>query len=446
MDLPWYLCVAFLVPLVAALDFKYHHEEEMEAFLKDVAQTYDSITHLHSIGKSVAGRNLWVLVVGRFPREHRIGIPEFKYIANMHGDEAVGRELLLHLIDHLVKNDGKDPEITRLINNTRIHIMPTMNPDGFESVEIPDCYYSKGRFNKNEYDLNRNFPDGFENNSEIIQPETQAIKNWLESETFVLSANLHGGALVASYPFDNGIPATGTKWGHSLTPDNDVFEYLAYTYSSKNPEMSVENSCKNSMNFLNGITNGFMWYPLKGGMQDYNYIWAQCFEITLEVSCCKYPPEENLPNFWKNNQKSLINYMKQVHLGVKGQIFDMNKYPVPNAIVETIGRKHICPYRTNRFGEYYLLLLPGSYTINATVPGHQSVLKQVTIPENLQNSSALRMDFHLPFQVKSNHNMTTRISCSEIPLYTYFKSNSDRLKSPFISLFLLTFASIFYLK
>ena len=34
------------------------------------------------------GRNLWVLVVGRSPKEHRIGIPEFKYVANMHGDEV----------------------------------------------------------------------------------------------------------------------------------------------------------------------------------------------------------------------------------------------------------------------------------------------------------------------------------------------------------------------
>ncbi|KAF5928278.1 hypothetical protein HPG69_014883 [Diceros bicornis minor] len=122
------LWLGLLLPLVAALDFRYHHQAEMEAFLKAVARNYSSITHLHSIGKSVRanphghprhttgtcvkpqsslvilkdnlffylflpceGRNLWVLVVGRFPKEHRIGIPEFKYVANMHGDEVCMR-------------------------------------------------------------------------------------------------------------------------------------------------------------------------------------------------------------------------------------------------------------------------------------------------------------------------------------------------------------------
>lgn len=59
--------------------------------------------------------------------------------------QTVGRELLLHLIDYLVTSHGKDAEITHLINSTRIHIMPSMNPDGFEAVKKPDCYYSNGR-------------------------------------------------------------------------------------------------------------------------------------------------------------------------------------------------------------------------------------------------------------------------------------------------------------
>jgi hypothetical protein len=59
------------------------------------------------------------------------------------------------------------------------------------------------RYNARGYDLNRNFPDYFTKNQKAQQPETKAIRDWIERIPFVLSANLHGGALVASYPFDN---------------------------------------------------------------------------------------------------------------------------------------------------------------------------------------------------------------------------------------------------
>ncbi|XP_010597019.1 carboxypeptidase M isoform X2 [Loxodonta africana] len=386
------LWLGLLLPLVAALDFNYHHQEAMEEFLKSVAQNYSSITHLHSIGKSVKGRNLWVLVVGRFPKEHRIGVPEFKYVANMHGDETVGRELLLHLIEYLVTNDGKDPEITNLINSTRIHIMPSMNPDGFEAVRKPDCFYSNGRENYNQYDLNRNFPDAFEFNNVSRQPETEAVMKWLKKETFVLSANLHGGALVASYPFDNGVPATGTLHSRSLTPDDDVFQYLAHIYASRNPNMKKGDQCKNNVNFPNGVTNGYSWYPL---------------------------------------------------LGVKGQVFDHNRIPLPNVIVEVQDRSHICPYRTNRFGEYYLLLLPGSYVINVTVPGHEPHLTTVVIPEKSQNFSALKKDILLPFQGQLDSIPVSDPSCPMSPLYRNLPSHSAATK-PSLFLLLVTVLHIFF--
>ena len=43
------------------------------------------------------------MVVSSSPYEHMIGKPNVKYVANMHGNEAVGRELMLHLILYLVQ-------------------------------------------------------------------------------------------------------------------------------------------------------------------------------------------------------------------------------------------------------------------------------------------------------------------------------------------------------
>lgn len=103
-------------------------------------------------------------------------------------------------------------------------------------------------------------------------------------------------------------------------------------------------------------------------MQDYNYVYSNCFEITLELSCCKYPKPDQLANEWRNNKRSLLEYMKQVHLGVKGLVTDLNRYPIRDAeiLVEGIEQK---PVRTTNRGEYWRLLKPGQYNIQAIAFG-----------------------------------------------------------------------------
>ena len=57
--------------------------------------------------------------------------PKFKYVANMHGDETLGRQLLLYLAEYLLQGYGRDPRATRILDTTEVFLMPTMNPDGF---------------------------------------------------------------------------------------------------------------------------------------------------------------------------------------------------------------------------------------------------------------------------------------------------------------------------
>jgi carboxypeptidase D len=182
-------------------------------------------------------------------------------VGNMHGNEAVGRELLLLYIHKLLDTYGVDDRITNLINNTRIHIMPSMNPDGFENSLEGDGYSITGRANANNVDLNRDFPDQFHRSSSYTtrQPgkhiehalmirsslnfhdpifsEVEAVMKWSTDIPFVLSANLHGGSLVANYPYDSNLqgktsnsPTPGTLTDNTSLPHSDEPVTVAMLY------------------------------------------------------------------------------------------------------------------------------------------------------------------------------------------------------------------------
>ncbi|TWW64908.1 carboxypeptidase M [Takifugu flavidus] len=397
-----FLSTLLIVAHISALEFRYHSNREIENFLLQVNASNPDITHLYSIGQSVRGQQLWVLALSVHPERHTVGIPEFKYVANMHGNEVLGRVLMLQLIDDLIRGyRNNETWSLLLLNSTRIHILPTMNPDGFDNSDT-DCQYSQGRFNQNGVDLNRNFPDAFTHLSQKpplderkLEAEVQAVIGWLRNETFVLSANLHGGALVASYPYDNSNGGSELVGGASVSPDDDVFVHLAKVYSYNHASMHRGDGCGDSRPFLHGITNGYQWYPLPGGMQDYNYVWAQCLELTLEISCCKFPPVNQLPALWSANREALLAFIRQVHLGVKGQVFDSSGVPVQNAVVEVKGRNNMSPFRSDKHGEYYRLLLPGNYSFTVTLPGHETLTQTISIPPGPDRYSAVKHDFRL---------------------------------------------------
>jgi len=343
---------------------RYHNSEELYELLNDYATTYPSLCRLFSIGQSIQGRDLWVLKISDHPDVDEIGEPEFKYIGNMHGDEVVGRELLLRFIYHLLSNyQNGNSEIVNLIDNTQIYIMPSMNPDGYELGT---------RENSHGVDLNRDFPDHYVTIPHIPQPEVLAVMNWTLSHHFILSANFHGGSVVANYPYDGNV-AQGS--GHyNACPDDALFIELALAYASLNPTMSSSSS------FPNGITNGAKWYVLYGGMQDWNYVYSYSdFEITVELSYTKWPPASNLPSYWTENVHSMLAYMKKVHQGVRGLVTDSSGQPV----VATISIGNIDhPVTTDQHGWYFRPLTAGTYQVSCSAPGKTTLQHTVVVMAN----------------------------------------------------------------
>ena len=209
-----------------------------------------------------------------------------------------------------------------------------MNPDGFE-YEYNQTKHAlgRGRVNAHNFDLNRNFPhielepsstndiaipqQKFNSNGNLLnkfiriqdqfEPEVRAVMHWSLIYPFVLSGNLHSGALVANYPFDNRLKGSSIR--ETKSPDDHTFKMLAKTYSQAHRKMFQGNPCVVAHD---GIKDSATEYSDKGNMQDWSYIFTSNMEITIKIGCRKYPDEKDLQEYWNDNKGALLAFISQV--------------------------------------------------------------------------------------------------------------------------------------
>ena len=227
--------------------------------MRDFADRYPELCHLDTIGLSIEGRLILSLAItgSSLTDVYR---PEFLYSSTMHGDEITGFYLMLRLCDTLLRSYGTSPEITSLLNTTRIYINPLSNPDG--TYHGGDSTVAGAwRYNSDMVDLNRNYPDPFGTPPlDSLQPENQAMIAYVERHNFLLSANLHGGSEVMNYPWD------------SFTSQQRLNEHSEWW---KEVSKRFVDTCRkvDPMRFRDvnhrGYVNGGDWYVISNGRQDY---------------------------------------------------------------------------------------------------------------------------------------------------------------------------------
>ncbi|CAG5866827.1 unnamed protein product [Menidia menidia] len=383
------------------LDFRHHNYKEMRKLMKSVAEECPDITRIYTIGKSYLGLKLYVMEMSDNPGKHELGEPEFRYVAGMHGNEVLGRELVLNLMEYMCKEYKKgNQRIVHLITETRIHLFPSMNPDGYEMAYQKGSElagWAEGRYTYEGIDLNHNFPDlnnimwdekevavepskvsnhyipipeYYTQENATVAPETRAVISWMQDIPFVLSANLHGGELVVTYPYDctrDWAPQENTP-----TADDAFFRWLSTVYASTNLVMANPNRrmCHyEDFQQHNNIINGGAWHTVPGSMNDFSYLHTNCFEVTVELSCDKFPHASELPIEWESNKESLLIYMEQVHRGIKGVIRDkLTKQGVADAVIKVEDHDH--DIRSAADGDYWRLLNPGQYKVVVWAEGY----------------------------------------------------------------------------
>lgn len=353
----------------------YHDYATLTAELQQAVVDHPNIVRLFSAGKTVQGREMWVLKISDNP-DLAEDEPGFKYFSSMHGDEVVGMENCLRLIAWLTDRYATDARVQRLVNEAEIWIMPLYNPDGNALHQ---------RYNAQGIDLNRNFPDMFDDPYDDPTgraPETQNVMSWQSGHWTSLSANFHGGALVCNYPYDN-TPDGGSYYYAS--PDDDTFRDICIDYSENNSPMY-------NGAFPQGITNGADWYAITGGMQDWNYHWRGDMETTIEVSNVKWPAASTLETYWNDNRESMLSYMERALSGVRGRVTDAETGAPLTATVKIVGRNEVF-YTDPVAGDFHRTLAAGSFTVQAQAPGYQAATApfSVTVPRG----DAVRVDLAL---------------------------------------------------
>lgn len=334
----------------------YPSYSQYESIMRYFASEYPSLCVLDTIGSSVNGRAVLVLKISDNCREDEPE-PEVFYTSSMHGDETAGYVLMLRLAAHLLGEYSSDERIRTLVNNLELWINPLANPDG--TYRDGDDIVSPVRNNANSYDLNRNFPDpGY--NVLVRQKETLDMMSFLSERRFALSANFHSGEEVVNYPWD--------RW-----PDDHADKDWFYSVSRAWADTVHHYSEKGYMDFLdNGVTNGYSWYTVYGGRQDYVTYELSGREITVELDTIDFTPEDRLADLWEYNYRSMLCYIEHALYGIHGFVADaVTGDPVPAMVFikrHDIDNSQV--YADSATGFFTRFLEPGSWDLTFSAGGY----------------------------------------------------------------------------
>ena len=293
------------------------HYSEIEEFIQQMNNS--SIANVEIIGKSVDGRNIYCIEIGK-------GTNVLYIDANVHAAEVANTLILIKFLSELTNEyESGNEEIINKLNNVKIAVIPCMNPDGYEvynygieSLNNKDLwiYQNKNNINfeniksnANGVDLHRNFPTQnagmyyttknlistvslekttknlkyFGGTSLGSEPETKAsmhfmLKHYKNTYAYL---NMHSQGRVIYA----GKPNLSTEF-NNLTASfaKKISSYNNYTVYGLSAEEVGEGNDGSATDFMAELANGFKYSTVTGRLSSDKYINPTCnFEYKYPV-------------------------------------------------------------------------------------------------------------------------------------------------------------------
>jgi carboxypeptidase T len=294
-------------------DSQFHNYAELVTALKKLQTDAPDIVAFEVIGKSIENRDIINLRISTdLPNSSKK--PGISIVGTHHAREHLSTEFPLMLAQYLVAEFKKgNPEIKKLVEGREINITPLVNPDGVEWDISTGSYkaWRKNRRNNGDgsygVDLNRNYSykwgttgtssntrsDVYKGTAPFSEPETTAIKTFLEKKTNVtIQVSFHTFSELILYP-----------WGWTYSPLENA------------RDLKVHKTMAETMAQWNGYTpeQSSDLYTASGDTTDWAYAALKMISFTFEMDPKTaagvegfYPGQAKIPVVFNKNLKPCL--------------------------------------------------------------------------------------------------------------------------------------------
>ncbi|CAI2308655.1 unnamed protein product [Caenorhabditis sp. 36 PRJEB53466] len=216
----------FYNPVAGFAYDKYNSLEEIHTEMKRLKKEYPTMITLIDIGQSHENRTLLVMKITG--KRNPLGSKISMWIdGGIHAREWISPAVAMYMAHELILGYENDAAVAKLMDHIDFYILPVMNPDGYEYSREKNRMWRKNRSpakcHRQHFstvccsgvDLNRNFDwfwastgsssdpchDTYHGSSAFSEPESQAVRDFLEQNTPEAFISLHSYSQMWLIPY-----------------------------------------------------------------------------------------------------------------------------------------------------------------------------------------------------------------------------------------------------